>query len=110
MAVARRAIGVLRAIYKPEGFNIGFNLGKAAGAGIEEHLHLHIVPRWNGDTNFMSSVADLRVIPEGLDHAYDELRPAFRRRGIKVRGSVPPAPPDNPHRPYARSARTGRRR
>jgi ATP adenylyltransferase len=79
MAVARRAIGVLRAIYKPEGFNIGFNLGKAAGAGIEEHLHLHIVPRWNGDTNFMSSVADLRVIPEGLDHAYDELRPAFRR-------------------------------
>ena len=56
----------LRQIMKPDGFNIGFNIGKAAGAGVEEHIHLHIVPRWFGDNNFMPVLADIRVVPQAL--------------------------------------------
>jgi ATP adenylyltransferase len=61
----------------PDGYNIGANLGKAAGAGVDDHLHLHVVPRWNGDSNFVNVVADLRVIPEALQASYDRLLPYF---------------------------------
>ncbi len=71
------SVRVLKEAMQPEGFNIGMNLGKAAGAGVDEHLHFHVVPRWNGDTNFMSVVADLRVMPENLLATYDALLSRF---------------------------------
>ncbi|HET8760826.1 MAG TPA: HIT domain-containing protein [Nitrospiria bacterium] len=73
-----RAVERLRAALKAEGFNVGLNLGKPAGAGIDDHLHFHIVPRWNGDTNYMTLFAEVRVIPEHLDATYDRLLPYFR--------------------------------
>jgi ATP adenylyltransferase len=68
---------VLRETASPQGFNIGINLGHAAGAGIDDHLHIHMVPRWNGDTNYMTVVGDLRVMPENLLATYDKLLPGF---------------------------------
>jgi ATP adenylyltransferase len=65
-----RAIQVLQPLYKPQGFNLGMNIGSVAGAGITEHVHMHIVPRWGGDTNFMTSVAETRVLPEALEDTY----------------------------------------
>ena len=69
---------VLSAVIHPDGFNIGMNLGRVAGAGIDTHLHAHIVPRWSGDTNFMPILGETKVISQGLTDAYDALLPAFR--------------------------------
>lgn len=74
-----RAIRVLRDVMRPAGFNVGVNIGVEAGAGIEEHLHYHVVPRWRGDTNMMSVLADVRVIPEDIASTYRKLRTGFQR-------------------------------
>jgi len=71
------AVSALREAMGPEGFNIGMNLGKAAGAGIEDHLHIHVVPRWTGDTNFVSVVGEVRVIPEAVSATWEKLLPYF---------------------------------
>jgi len=72
-----RGRALLKKIANPDGFNVGINLGKAAGAGVEEHLHIHMVPRWNGDSNFMTVVGDVRVIPDGLTETYERLSAAI---------------------------------
>ena len=77
LATVERSIGVLRACMRPEGFNVGLNLGKVAGAGVEEHLHFHVVPRWSGDTNALAVMADVRVIPQHLRETFALLKPHF---------------------------------
>lgn len=79
MQIVNLGLAALREAYTPHGFNVGVNLGKAAGAGIAEHVHMHIVPRWMADTNFMPVVGQTRVIPELLDEAYTRLKPIFDR-------------------------------
>lgn len=78
MDLAKRSEVALRQTYNPAGFNLGMNLGTAAGAGIVDHIHLHILPRWGGDTNFMTSIAEARVLPETLDDTFSKLRGHFR--------------------------------
>jgi ATP adenylyltransferase len=78
MTLTQRAMAAIRDAYGPEGFNLGVNQGKVAGAGIEDHIHLHVVPRWGGDTNFMPVVGDVRVLPQSLDDSYRSLSAAFR--------------------------------
>ncbi len=75
--IVTRSVEVLKKILNPEGFNLGINLGKSAGAGIADHIHSHIVPRWQGDTNFMTTIGDVRVIPQALADSYDKLKGGF---------------------------------
>jgi ATP adenylyltransferase len=79
MELAQRAEAALAESYAPHGINMGLNLGRPAGAGIADHIHMHVVPRWNGDTNFMSVVGQTRVLPEELPQTAEKLRPIFER-------------------------------
>jgi ATP adenylyltransferase len=79
ITLTNHCVSALKESYKPEGFNIGMNLGAAGGAGIREHLHFHIVPRWTGDTNFMPVLADTKSMPQHLDESFNQLEPYFRR-------------------------------
>jgi len=78
MELTARSMTILRNIYNPQAFNMGANIGEAAGAGVKEHVHIHIVQRWAGDTNFMSSVAETRVLPEALEDTYERVRKGFQ--------------------------------
>jgi len=77
LVTIEKAVGILREEMNPDGFNVGLNLGRVAGAGVEEHLHFHIVPRWFGDTNALTVFADVRVIPEHLHATHSKLKPRF---------------------------------
>jgi ATP adenylyltransferase len=78
LELARKSVAVLRNVYNPEGFNFGANIGRAGGAAFGDHLHFHVVPRWLGDTNFMTTLASSRVIPEALSDTYKRLKDHFR--------------------------------
>jgi ATP adenylyltransferase len=81
MQAAQRAIDALEEVMGPHGYNLGANLGRVAGAGIENHVHFHIVPRWNGDTNFMPVLGDTKVVSEEMDKTFKKLRKSFKRAG-----------------------------
>jgi ATP adenylyltransferase len=77
MTLTQRSMAAIRSAYGPDGFNLGVNQGKVAGAGVEDHVHLHVVPRWGGDTNFMPVTGGVRVLPQSLADSYEALRSAF---------------------------------
>jgi len=77
MALAQQAMLLLEEAYAPHGYNVGFNQGRVAGAGVEHHIHMHVVPRWGGDTNFMPVLADTRVMPQTLEQTYETLKGRF---------------------------------
>ena len=81
MALSQRCVAVLEEEMSPHGFNLGMNLGRVAGAGVDQHLHMHVVPRWNGDTNFMPLIGGVKLIPEAIDDTYAALQPHFAARG-----------------------------
>jgi len=78
MELTSRCTVILKDIYKPQGFNVGANIGEAAGAGVPKHVHFHIVPRWSGDTNFMTAVGQTRVLPEALEDTYERIKNGFQ--------------------------------
>ena len=80
MSLSQKMEGVLRNIYSPDGVNLGMNIGRAAGAGVAGHVHMHLLPRWVGDTNFMTVTAESRVLPEALEETYKKLSGAFGRK------------------------------
>jgi ATP adenylyltransferase len=82
LAGVRDGQDVLTSVLKPQGFNVGINLGRCAGAGLPGHLHVHVVPRWEGDTNFMTVLGDIRVIPQALQALYEQLRAAAQAAGL----------------------------
>ena len=77
MALAQRAMVGLEEVYSPQGYNVGFNQGRVAGAGVEHHIHMHVVPRWGGDTNFMPVLGDTRVMPQSLEDSFAALVDKF---------------------------------
>jgi len=79
LATVEQSVGILKTVMQPDGFNVGLNLGKVAGAGVEEHLHFHIVPRWFGDTNALTVFGEVRVIPEHIKTTYNNLKPYFNK-------------------------------
>ncbi|MCX7895340.1 MAG: HIT domain-containing protein, partial [Thermoanaerobaculum sp.] len=83
MEMAQAMVKALDRVYQPHGYNLGFNLGEAAGAGIVDHLHLHVVPRFRGDTNFMTTNAAVRVVPEALEQTWSKLRAALEGMHVK---------------------------
>jgi ATP adenylyltransferase len=83
LTLARRAASIMGRLMRAEGFNLGLNVGRTAGAGIDEHLHLHVVPRWNGDTNYMPVLGDTKIIPQSLQACYELLAPAFREEAAR---------------------------
>ena len=85
LATVERSVDILKKVMKPDGFNVGLNLGKVAGAGVEEHLHFHIVPRWFGDTNALTVFADVRVIPEHIKATYENLKPHFETLNLNLK-------------------------
>jgi ATP adenylyltransferase len=85
MQVTQMSIHVLREAFSPQGFNIGINMGAAAGAGIADHVHQHVVPRWGGDTNFLTTVGETRTIPEWIDQTYERLLPLFGKQAAQNR-------------------------
>ena len=84
LLTVQRSIDILKKAMNPDGFNVGLNLGRVAGAGVEEHLHFHIVPRWSGDTNALTVFADVRVIPEHIKATYSNLKPLFETLGNTI--------------------------
>lgn len=94
MQLARRAERALRQVYRPDGLNMGLNLGESAGAGVAAHLHLHALPRWTGDTNFMTVVAETRILPEMLQASWERLRAALQ--SLPAEQAEPPLP-SGPH-------------
>jgi ATP adenylyltransferase len=86
IGTAQQSEAALRSEYQPDGLNMGFNIGRAAGAGVEHHLHMHVLPRWTGDSNFVSVISETRVLPEELPRTYQRLRPHFQTRALAESG------------------------